>query len=234
VPARRGRRGNPDRADRLRRRRLARVPARRRARAGLRIPGARSLGPGPRAALQSGQAPARPVRAGGARRGRVRARGIRLPRGRPGRAEFARLRRARPAQPGHRQPVRVGRRRTAAAELLGHDPLRGARQGPDHAPSGRARAAARHLRRARARGRHQLPDPARRHRRGTAAGAPVRARGVPAPAGADQLLGLQHHRVLRAAPRLFGRGAGWAARRTTGWTPATRAGITTPRAPATR
>ena len=35
--------------------------------AGPRIPGARSLGPRPRAALQPGQAAARPVRAGGAR-----------------------------------------------------------------------------------------------------------------------------------------------------------------------
>ena len=50
-------------------------------------------------------------------------------------------------------------------------------------------------------GRLELPDRAGRDRGGTAAGAPVRARGVPAPAGPDQLLGLQHDRVLRAAPR---------------------------------
>ena len=39
-------------------------------------------------------------------------------------------------------------------------------------------------------------------------GARVRARGVPARPRADQLLGLQHDRVLRAAPGLLGRRAG--------------------------
>ena len=46
-----------------------------------------------------------------------------------------------------------------------------------------------------------------RHGRRAAAGAPVRAGRVPAAARADQLLGLQHHRLLRAARRLLGRGA---------------------------
>ena len=211
MPVRRGGNRNPGPAARVRRRRLARVPAGCRPRAGLRIPGARSLEPRPRAALQPGQAAARPVRAGGARRGRVRARGVRPRRRRPGHAELARLGRARAAQHRRRRRVPVGRRRAAAARLLGHGHLRGARQGAHHAPPGRASGPARHLRRARAPGGHRPPDPARRDRRGTAAGAPVRARGVPARAGADQLLGLQLDRVLRAAPRLLGRGTGRAA-----------------------
>ena len=58
------RRGDPDPAAGSRRRRLARVRARRRRRAGVRLPGDRAVRPGPRRALQPGQAAARPVRPG--------------------------------------------------------------------------------------------------------------------------------------------------------------------------
>ena len=145
----------------------------------------------------------------------VRARGARL-RGwrRPGRAEHARLGGARAAQPGR------GRARSRWSDgdrprrsLRRHDHLRGARQGLHHAPPGGPAGAARHLRRARPRGGHRPPDRPRRDRRRTAAGPRERARGVPAAARADQLLGLQHDRLLRAAPGLLRRGAGRAARR---------------------
>ena len=48
----------------------------------------------------------------------------------------------------------------------------------------------------------RAPAVARRHRRRAAAGAPLRQRAAPAAPRADQLLGLQHPRLLRAARRL--------------------------------
>ena len=152
VPVRRRGPGNPDTAAGLRRRRLARLRPRGRARAGLRVPRHRPLRSGAGPALQPGEAAARPLRPGDQRRGRVRAGGAGLRGGRPGRAERTGLRRAHAAQPGHRRAVRLDRRPPGAAPLLRHDHLRGARQGVHHAPPGRARRAARHLRRARARG----------------------------------------------------------------------------------
>ena len=50
---------------------LARLPPRRPPRPALRLPGARAVGPGQRAAVQPGQAAARPVRQGHRRRGRL-------------------------------------------------------------------------------------------------------------------------------------------------------------------
>ena len=219
MPVRRGRPGKPGPAARLRCRCLARVRPRGGSRAGLRVPRAWPVGPRPRTALQPGQAAARPVRPGVPGRGQLRARGIRLRRGPAGHAELAGFGRARAVRPGGGRHIRLGRRRQAADRLRGHDHLRGARQGPDHAASGRAGRAAGQLRRARARGGYRLPDPAGRDRRGAAAGASVRTGGVPAEAGADQLLGLQLDRLLRAAPALFRGGAGRAARRAGGRVP---------------
>ena len=51
---------------------------------------------------------------------------------------------------------------------------------------------------------HRPPHVARRDRRRADAGAPVRAGRRPARPRPDQLLGLQHHRLLRPAPRLRG------------------------------
>ena len=101
----------------------------------------------------------------------------------------------------------------SAPPVRRHGHLRGARQGLHHAPPGDPAGAARHLRRAGPRGGHRPPARPRRDRRRTAAGARERPRGVPAAARADQLLGLQHDRLLRAAPGLLGRGAGREARR---------------------
>src|SRR5215475_9985274 len=200
VPVRRRGRGNPDTAAGLRRRRLARLRARGGARAGLRVPGGGPLRSRPRPALQPGEAAARPLRPGGQRRGHVRAGGARVRGGQPGRAEHARLRRAHAAQPGRGRHVRLDRRRPAQAPVLRHDHLRGARQGVHDAPPGGAGRIARHLRRAGARGRRRLPGRPRRDRRRAAARAPERAGELPAAARADELLGLQHHRLLRAAP----------------------------------
>ena len=176
--------------------------------AGLRVPGRRPVGPGAGAAVQPGQAAARPVREGDQRSGHVRARGARPGPGRPGQAERPGLRRARTAEPGRRRRVRLAGRQTALAPLRGLGRLRDPRQGLHNAPPGHPARAARDLRRAGPRGRHRVPDRPRRDRRRTAAGAPERARGVLARAGPDQLLGLQHDRLLRAAQRLFRRGPG--------------------------
>ena len=120
--------------------------ARRRAWPGLRIPGHWPVRPGQRRALSSGQAPARPVRAGGERDGHVRARGARLLRGRPGRAERGRLRALRPAEHrGRGRALRLARRRPPRPHVRGNDHLRDARQELHHAPSRGAAGVARHV-----------------------------------------------------------------------------------------
>ena len=73
---------------------------------------------------------------------------------------------------------------------------------------GHPRAAARDLRRAGPRSRHRAPAGAGRDHRRATAGAPERAGVVPGRAGADELLGLQHDRLLRAAQRLLRRRPG--------------------------
>ena len=109
VPVRRDRRGNPDPGAGQRRRRLARVRARRRPGAGLRVPGQRPVGPGARPAVQPGQAAARPVRQGDQRVGHLRAGGARPGRDRPGQTERAGLLGARAAEPGRGLGSSAGR-----------------------------------------------------------------------------------------------------------------------------
>ena len=67
---------------------------------------------------------------------------------------------------------------------------------------GRAREAARHLRRPGLRGGHRAPARPGRHRRRAAAGAPSRRRPAPGREGAGELLGLQHARLLRPGAAL--------------------------------
>ena len=71
------------------------------------------------------------------------------------------------------------------------------------AASRHPRGAARHVRRHRAPGGHRPPEEARHDRDRAHARAPVRAGLDPAREGAAQLLGLQHHRLLRAAQRVL-------------------------------
>ena len=75
-------------------------------------------------------------------------------------------------------------------------------RGHDHAASGRAGGAARHLRRHRLRARSRAPALARRHRHRAHAGALLRRRPPSDRQGAAQLLGLQHARILRAGAAL--------------------------------
>ena len=66
---------------------------------------------------------------------------------------------------------------------------------------GRPGRRAGHLRRHRPSGHHRAPHLARGHRGRAAAGAPVRQRLPPGGPGAEQLLGLQHHRLPGPAQR---------------------------------
>ena len=78
----------------------------------------------------------------------------------------------------------------AAAHAMGaHGDLRVPREGHDHAASGGAGAAARHLSRARSRPDPRAPPRARRHRGRAAPGAPGRQRAAPAPSAASSTTG---------------------------------------------
>ena len=193
---------------RLRRRRVARLRPRRRARArptGSACSGAFDPARGVR--MQPGQAAARPVRPGHHRRGDVRARGARR-----------RRRRSRP------RPARSTRRRHVPRSLV-VDPAfdwdDAARPSINYADSviyevhvkgftmthpGVPDGAARHVRRPRPPGGHRPPRRPRRHDGAAAPGPPARARVVPGRAGPDELLGLQHDRLLRPPRRLLGGG----------------------------
>jgi glycogen debranching enzyme len=191
------------------RRCLARPAARRRRRAGLRPAGPRPLAPRARPALQPAQAAARPLRA------RDR---------RPLRLERP-ARRRRPDAPAAHGPAR--QRRVALKARVVHDrfdwqgdtpprhaagrhrAVRAARARLHASPPGRARAVARHLRRAGLGGGRGAPAAPGRHGRQPAAGAPVPGRAAPGRARPAQPLGLQHARLLlpRAALRRAGRAA---------------------------
>ena len=127
----------------------------------------------------------------------------RRPRGRPVRSRGpARLRRPRPVlgRRRHPRPARPGPDRQPPVDaVVAHGRLRGPRPRPDHAGRPAARGAARHLRRPGApRGRRPPARPGR-HRDRAAPGARVLLRAAPRREGPDQLLGLQHARLLRPA-----------------------------------
>ena len=186
----------PGRADRSG---LALLPARRPTRAALRLPDARPLRSGHRASVQPGQAADRPLRQADRRRGQLGRRALRLPhRRRRRRARRPRLRRLRAEERRHQPRLRVGRRHPAPYPARSNAHLRGPRQGLHAAAPRGARGAARDLRGARLRAGDRLPDQPRDHGRRAAAGASARHRPPPRRARARQLLGLQHHRLLRA------------------------------------
>ena len=192
-----------DRADRGRRLRLARLPARGAAGPALRLPRARAVGSRRRACAAtrtsccSTRTRRRPATtSGGASRCSRTSSTI------PTSATTTTRRRAccsaSSSNPffdwtGDRAP------KIPYAEI-GH--LRGARQGPHRAAPRHPGGAARHLRRDRAPRDHRAPAAHRRHRDRADAGAPVPARLGARGEGPAQLLGLQHDRVLRPARRL--------------------------------
>ena len=194
-----GKPGRPARGGRVR---LARVPAGRQPGPALRVPGARPLPPGRRASLQPGQAAARPVRQGDRGQRELGSAGLLLHVRPPGPAQQRRLRAVRPPL-GRGEPVLRLEPRPAAAHAVPRDRhLRGARPRPDQGASGHPGGAARHLPGPGASRGHLAPARARRHGGRAHARAPVRHRQPPERARARQLLGLQHHRLLRPAQRL--------------------------------
>ena len=189
------------------RRRLARLPARRRPRAALRLSRARPLRAGAGASLQPRQAAARSLRPGAERADPLERRAA------PGHARRptpssasglpgpARQRRRHAQVRRGRAGVRLGRRPAAAHAVGPNRHLRVPRQGHDHAAPRGARGAARHLPRPRHRADHRAPPAPRRDRRRAAAGPPLRHRAAPGRPRPGQLLGLQPDRLLRAGRR---------------------------------
>ena len=101
-----------------------------------------------------------------------------------------------------RRLVRLGGRPAAPAAVGRDGHLRAAREGLHAADARGARGPARHLRRARVRGRDRPSRRPRRDRRRAAAHPPHRRRALPPGARADELLGLLDDRLPRPARRL--------------------------------
>ena len=148
------------------------------------------------------QAAHRPLRQGGERSHPLERRPLRLPdRGRAGRPL---LRRAglggRHAQvPGGRPGLHLGGRPAPQHAVEPDGDLRDPRAGHDGAAPGRARAPARDLPRPGLGPDHRPSARARRDRGRAHAGAPLRGRPASGRPGADELLGLQLHRLPGAA-----------------------------------
>ena len=202
MPVRREREGGAGRPPGAQRADLARLPAPGRPRPAVRLPGARPVRAVGRAALQPGQAAARPVREGDRRARRVGPGPVLLPLRRPGLVRRHRLLALRDEVRGDQPLLRLVRRPAPARALQRVGDLRGARQGHDGAAPGHPGRGARHLRGPGA----PEDDPALqadgRDGRRADAGAPVRQRLDAGRQGPVQLLGLQHHRLLRPAQRL--------------------------------
>ena len=182
--------------------RVARVSADHPTGAALRLPRARTVRSGQRAAVQPQQAAARPVCQGGRGRGRVGAAGVRLHLRRPRLAQRRGLRES-DDEGRRREPVlRLGGRPAAEDPVCGVGDLRGARQGTHRAAPRHPRGDPRHLQRHRAPRDHRAPEEDRRDGHRAHAGAPVRQRLDAAGEGPLQLLGLQHDRLLRPAEHL--------------------------------
>ncbi len=191
------------RAHRGRRVRLARLPAGRRARSALRLPGARALRPGAGPALQPGTSCSstrtpRPWTARCVWDEAVFGYPFGDPDGRNDADSAPFVPKSVVVNPffdwGSDRAPRIPYHETVIYEA--HV------RGPDDRAPGDPRGAARHLHRPRAPGDDRAPQAARRHRGRADAGARVPQRPPPAGEGPVQLLGLQHHRLPGPAPRL--------------------------------
>ncbi len=155
---------------------LAWIPSQREAGPTLRFPRARTVGARARAVVQPREAAARSVREGRRRHVGVERSGVPLPLQRARKlAQRARQRPVRRQERRHQPLLRLGLRSAPEHAVAPHGRLRDARQGIHQAASRDSRRPARHLRRHGASGRRQIPAAAWHHRRGIAAGAPVRA-----------------------------------------------------------
>ena len=199
--------GDPGHPHRGRRVRPPRLPAHRRARPALRLPGARPLRPGPRAC------------------GATRPSCSSIPTRRPSTGPCSGTR---PCS-ATRSAIRTSRNDTDSAPYVPKSVVvnpffdwgtdRSPRipyhetviyeahvRGPHDQPPRDPRGAARHLRGPRPPGDDRAPQAPGRHRRRAHAGARVHQRPPPAGEGPLELLGLQHHRLPGPAPRLRGHG----------------------------
>ena len=206
VSVRRDRRGDPGRPAGAGRVRLARLPARHRPGAALRLPRRGPVRPGAGAALQQPQAAHRPVRQGPRRHARHHVRvgrgALLVPLRRPRRGQPRRLGAPRAQVRGDQPVLRLARRPPPAHAVPRHGDLRGPRQGA-HAPApGRPRGDAGHVLRRGPPGDDRPPPAPRHHGDRAHAGAPVHPRRRADPARAAQLLGLQHRRLPGPALRL--------------------------------
>ena len=104
-------------------------------------------------------------------------------------------------------PAFTGARPAAPRAVGAHHLLRGPRAGFTKRHPAGARGTARHLRGARRPGGHRLYQGPRRDRGRAAADPHLRRRQLPARQGPHQLLGLQHHRLLRPRSALLRRRA---------------------------
>ena len=184
---------------------LARLLPRSAAGAALRAPGAWPLRAAGGAPVQSEQAPARPLHPGALGRAALARLALRLPDRQPQRRPVVRPARQRAGDaevPDHRHRAYLGAGPAPAAALGGDRDLRGARQGHDQEPPGAASADQRHLRGARLAADGRAPGEARGHRDRADADPGVLRRPPPGREGAVELLGLQHHRLLRAGAAL--------------------------------
>ena len=208
VPVRRrGCRNRSPRDRRADRPGLAPVPARRAPRTAVRVPRARAVRAAPWPAVQPAQGAARSLRQGHRPHDAVGRLAVRVPPRRSGRRPVVRRPRQRPVRAAgrrHRPRVHLGRRPAAPDALARDGHLRAAR-GRVHAPApARARIAEGHVQRAHADAGAGASEGPRGHGGRADARAPPRGRSAPGRARPDQLLGLQHARVLRARPALLG------------------------------
>ena len=212
VPVRQPRqaRDRPRHAAGIHGRDLARLSARGAPRPALRLPRPRALRPGERPPLQPGKAADRPLRAADPWRDPLARCGLRLPHRPPARGSVAGppRQRLRDAQMRRRGPRRhLGSGHPPEHALGRDDHLRGACERHDRPARGPARKPARQLRRPRRSTGDRPPREAGRHGGRADAVPGLLRRPLPDREGADQLLGLQHHRLLRARRRATSRPA---------------------------
>ena len=205
VPVRRPGTRNADRPAGEHRALLARLPAAHQARPALWIQGARPVGSGARTVVQPLEGAARSLRQGDRRALGLERGDLPVSLQRAGELEERTRQRALRREERRHQPVlRLGQRSAPEHALAPHGRLRNARQGlQPHAP-GHSGRPARDVRRARASPLDRVPEEPRHHRGGVAARSPVRPGLDACRAGPAELLGLQLHRLPRAAQRVFG------------------------------
>ena len=155
-----------------------------------------------RPSVQPEQAAAGPVREGHRRHLRLGPVAVRLQLRRSRQPQRRRLGGEHAEVRGDQPVLRLGRRPPARPRYADTVIYEAHVKGLTQTHPGHPGTDARHLRRRRAPGDHRAPEVAGGHRHRVDAGAPLRQRLHPDRQGAVQLLGLQHHRLLRPRPQV--------------------------------